>query len=84
MPVCWECGEWFDGDRRMRLCDRCRDKNKKRVRSRAQETERSPYDKKEAGKPVKSLDEMAREAREHGMTYGKYMLWLEQERKKQK
>lgn len=72
---CPTCGKIFHSGRSNKIfcCNLCyeRDKN-----MRIAEERRGVYKKKPV-KPKKTLEQLCKEAREHGMDYGNYVVWLE-------
>lgn len=68
---CAYCGKVFHSPtkRKKYCCNLC-------MRSAHQEKSAVAKDRRRE-KPAKSLTEIAREAKEHGMSYGSYVVWLE-------
>ena len=76
MRICKDCGGKLPegcSDKR-RFCDACIDKHKRISREREVERRRKEREFKEMN-PPKTLSDLAREAKEMGMSYGQYMAW---------
>lgn len=80
--ICQECKCVFtdENSTRRKKCDECIKKGKLRRKYRNRAYHKEQVWKKaeaERPKPEKSLSQMAAEAKEHGMSYGQYVLYLE-------
>lgn len=73
--ACYRCGKKVDDTRCSIFCLSCRKENRK-IGEVKKESRQAIVHRQKPEKPKSPLSQMAQEARDHGMSYGQYMTFL--------